>query len=108
MRLFSNFSPEIGVLEGYQNEASFDWVSIVCHWVYVITQGHIALMLFLWLIGVLAFYEVQLITELKSRLLMVTNMMFYTLLLGFLYQGDLVFGWPYLGLDSDVFGAFYV
>ena len=50
---------------------------------YVITQGHIALMLFLWLIGVLSFYEVQLITELKSRLLMVTNMVFYTLLLGF-------------------------
>ena len=74
---------------------------------YVITQGHIALMLFLWLIGVLAFYEVQL-TELKSRLLMVTNMVFYTLLLGFLYQRRFGVWMALFGTNSDVFGAFYV
>ena len=96
----------IGVLEGYQNEAVLTGLVLFAIGSYVITQGHIALMLFLWLIGVLAFYEVQLITELKSRLLMVTNMVFYTLLLGFLYQGDLVFGWPYLGLILMCSGLF--
>ena len=60
--------------------------------IYVISNGGISLLMFLWLIGVLAFYEVQSITELRSQFLMVINMIFYTLLMGFLYQGEPSFG----------------
>ena len=66
--------------------------------IYVISNGGISLLMFLWLIGVLAFYEVQSITELRSQFLMVINMIFYTLLMGFLYQGEPSFGLPYFGL----------
>ena len=44
---------------------------------YVLINGALPLMLFLMLIGSLAFYEIRSITDLKSNVTMVANIIFY-------------------------------
>ena len=53
--------------------------------VYVLSVGGLPLIVFLSVVGALAFYEVKLITELNSPYLMVSNMVSYVCLMALIY-----------------------
>ena len=73
---------------------------------YVLTNGALPLMLFLMLIGSLAFYEVRSITDLKSNVTMVANIGFYLATMGYIYLFNVQFNKPYVIL-MGIFITFY-
>ena len=74
---------------------------------YVLINGALPLLLFLMLIGSLAFYEIRSITDLKSNLTMVANIGFYLATMAYIYLFDVQFNKPYVIL-MGIFMAIYL
>ena len=62
---------------------------------YVLINGALPLMLFLMLIGSLAFYEIRSITDLKSNVTMIANII-YLVTMAYIYLFDVQFNKPYV------------
>ncbi|MEK9727070.1 MAG: phosphatidate cytidylyltransferase [Candidatus Margulisiibacteriota bacterium] len=63
---------------------------------YVLSNGDMPLFVFLTTIGVLSFYEVRRITDLRSPWLMVSNMVFYTAIMAYIHFFNVTFSLVYM------------
>ena len=66
----------------YPHDSNQNWACSNTGWGSALYFGGVALFLFLLVVGCLAFYEIQQLSELKSITLMVVNMVVYAGIIG--------------------------